>query len=453
MVAYHYTDYNEYLSNHKHMYSGINFGYLPIPEMDGYYFNGWKNENDEYVGYFTPFNGSATTLTADWASPNDYPENRIVYNGHLYEVYEYHMTWEDAQAFCESRGGHLVTITSTVEQSAVESILSQGRNVIYFIGLSDATQEGNWRWVTGENLTYNNWDPDLPEPDSSDERYNYGGIVGHNLGTRKQFGEWLANFNNPDDYYIGYHVSNYGFICEYEFSCRHQYVDTVTAPTCTAQGYTTHTCSVCGDSYKDNYTAALGHNYSYSVTTAPTTSAAGVLTGTCSRCNAQTSVALPKLTTTDYTYTVTKAATCTATGTGRYTWKTTTYGTFYFDVTIPKTAHNYQTAVTPPTCTAQGYTTHTCAVCGDSYKDSYTDALGHAWDNGVVTKPATETEPGIKLYTCTRCGATRTEPIPAIGHVHNYTATVIAPTCTAQGYTLHTCTCGDSYKDNFWLSA
>ena len=227
----------------------------------------------------------------------------------------------------------------------------------------------------------------------------------------------------------------------------------MTAPTCTAQGYTTHTCSVCGDSYKDNYTAALGHNYSYSVTTAPTTSAAGVLTGTCSRCNAQTSVALPKLTTTDYTYTVTKAATCTATGTGRYTWKTTTYGTFYFDVTIPKTAHNYQTAVTPPTCTAQGYTTHTCAVCGDSYKDSYTDALGHAWDNGVVTKPATETEPGIKLYTCTRCGATRTEPIPAIGHVHNYTATVIAPTCTAQGYTLHTCTCGDSYKDNFWLSA
>lgn len=36
------------------------------------------------------------------------------------------------------------------------------------------------------------------------------------------------------------------------FSVKHNYVDTVTAPTCTAQGYTTHTCSVCGDCYKDH---------------------------------------------------------------------------------------------------------------------------------------------------------------------------------------------------------
>ena len=229
----------------------------------------------------------------------------------------------------------------------------------------------------------------------------------------------------------------------------HSYVDTVTPPTCTAQGYTTHTCSVCGDSYKDAYTNALGHNYSYSVTTAPTTSAAGILTGTCSRCGAQTSVALPKLTTTDYNYTVVTPATCTATGVGRYTWKTTTYGSFSFNVTIPKTAHSYVDTVTPPTCTAQGYTTHTCSVCGDSYRDSYTAALGHAWNGGVVSTPPTETQPGIMLYTCTRCGATKTESIPAIGHVHNYTATVVPPTCTNQGYTLHVCSCGDSYMDNY----
>ena len=40
------------------------------------------------------------------------------------------------------------------------------------------------------------------------------------------------------------------------------YVDTVTAPTCTEGGYTTHTCSVCGFSYVDNYTDALGHDWS-----------------------------------------------------------------------------------------------------------------------------------------------------------------------------------------------
>ena len=76
--------------------------------------------------------------------------------------------------------------------------------------------------------------------------------------------------------------------------------------------------------------------------------------------------------------------------------------------------HNYKATVTGPTCTAKGYTTHTCA-CGDSYVDTYVDALGHAWDNGKVTKPATETEDGVKTFTCTRCGETKTETIPATG--------------------------------------
>ena len=74
--------------------------------------------------------------------------------------------------------------------------------------------------------------------------------------------------------------------------------------------------------------------------------------------------------------------------------------------------HSYTAVVTDPTCTAKGYTTHTCA-CGDSYVDTYTDALGHAWDGGTVTKQPTATETGIKTYTCTRCSATKTETIPA----------------------------------------
>ena len=76
--------------------------------------------------------------------------------------------------------------------------------------------------------------------------------------------------------------------------------------------------------------------------------------------------------------------------------------------------HSYKDVVTAPTCTEKGYTTHTCA-CGDSYVDTYVDALGHAWDSGKVTKPATETEDGVKTFTCTRCGETKTETIPATG--------------------------------------
>ena len=78
--------------------------------------------------------------------------------------------------------------------------------------------------------------------------------------------------------------------------------------------------------------------------------------------------------------------------------------------------HSYTAVVTPPTCTEKGYTTHTCA-CGDSYVDTYTDALGHDWDSGTVTKQPTATETGVRTYTCTRCNATKTETIPATGSV------------------------------------
>ncbi|MFR1402230.1 MAG: leucine-rich repeat protein [Oscillospiraceae bacterium] len=110
--------------------------------------------------------------------------------------------------------------------------------------------------------------------------------------------------------------------------------------------------------------------------------------------------------------------------------------------------HNYKDVVTAPTCTEKGYTTHTCA-CGDSYVDAYVDALGHAWDNGKVTKEPTETETGVKTFTCTRCGETRTETMPVIPHVHSYKDVVTAPTCTEKGYTTHTCACGDSYVDTY----
>ena len=110
--------------------------------------------------------------------------------------------------------------------------------------------------------------------------------------------------------------------------------------------------------------------------------------------------------------------------------------------------HSYTAVVTAPTCTEKGYTTHTCS-CGDSYVDTYTDALGHAWDGGTVTKEPTETETGTKTFTCTRCSETKTEVIPALSHEHSYKAVVTAPTCTEKGYTTHTCACGDSYVDTY----
>ena len=73
----------------------------------------------------------------------------------------------------------------------------------------------------------------------------------------------------------------------------------------------------------------------------------------------------------------------------------------------------------------------------------------HIWDAGVVTREATERENGICTYTCTLCGDTKEEIIPALPHKHSYDAVVIAPTCTEKGYTTHTCACGDSYVDTY----
>ncbi len=110
--------------------------------------------------------------------------------------------------------------------------------------------------------------------------------------------------------------------------------------------------------------------------------------------------------------------------------------------------HNYSDSVVDPTCTDQGYTLHTCSRCDDFYKDTYTDATGHSFGDWTTTKKATCTEDGKKERSCSSCKTVDTETINALGH--SYTENVVDPTCTAQGYTQHTCSrCGDSYKDNF----
>lgn len=78
--------------------------------------------------------------------------------------------------------------------------------------------------------------------------------------------------------------------------------------------------------------------------------------------------------------------------------------------------HNFTESETPATCTDGGYTTRTCTDCAYSYITNRTEALGHNWNEGVVSKKATCTEAGEKTYTCERCQTTRTEEIPAMGH-------------------------------------
>lgn len=117
---------------------------------------------------------------------------------------------------------------------------------------------------------------------------------------------------------------------------------------------------------------------------------------------------------------------------------------------IEEHEHVYEDELVLPTCTEKGFTQHTCSVCGESFSDTPTDALGHSWSPWQEIKAATTTEAGEKTRSCQTCELTESEAIPKITevHTHIYIVKTVEPTCTEGGYTNHTCACGASYKDN-----
>ena len=101
----------------------------------------------------------------------------------------------------------------------------------------------------------------------------------------------------------------------------------------------------------------------------------------------------------------------------------------------------------PATCGADGRIDTVCSNCGDVIATEVIPATGaHTWDNGTVTTEPTEKDPGTMTYTCTVCGQTKTEVIPATGphtHVWDEGTVTVAPTETTPGVRTYTCTvCG-----------
>ncbi|MBQ9517235.1 MAG: fibronectin type III domain-containing protein [Eubacterium sp.] len=246
----------------------------------------------------------------------------------------------------------------------------------------------------------------------------------------------------------------------------HNYNAVVTAPTCTAQGYTTYTCTRCTDSYVADYTDATGHTNGAPVQENKidaTCTAAGSYDEViyCTVCTAELSREGKTINALGHNFgdwtqtTAAVAPTCTADGATaietQYCSRCTATNTRGGE-NVGKLGHNYNTVVTAPTCTAQGYTTHTCTRCTDSYTDSYVDATGHTDGEPVKEHvvPATCTADGSydEVVYCKVCHTELSRDEKTTYKLgHNYKTVVTAPTCTAQGYTTHTCTrCHDSYK-------
>ncbi len=106
---------------------------------------------------------------------------------------------------------------------------------------------------------------------------------------------------------------------------------------------------------------------------------------------------------------------------------------------------------TDATCGNDGVTTYTCSKCGGTKTEPIPATGNHAWNDGTVTLEPTESSSGTKVFTCTVCSAVKTDILPATGHAWDE-GTVFASDCENDGYTLFTCTdngCNATYKDFF----
>ncbi len=163
----------------------------------------------------------------------------------------------------------------------------------------------------------------------------------------------------------------------------HNYKDVVTPPTCKEKGFTTHTCTVCGDSYVDAYTeVSTEHNYEAKVTP-PTCTEKGFTTYTCKVCGNVKNDNYTDVAPHDYDAVVT-TPTCKQGGYTTFTCKVCSHS--YVGDETETVAHSYEREVTPATCTQSGYTVFTCKFCAHSYKAEFTASLDHVYgEDGKCT--------------------------------------------------------------------
>ncbi len=172
-------------------------------------------------------------------------------------------------------------------------------------------------------------------------------------------------------------------------------------PTCKEAGVRTYTCTVCGGTKTESISKLTTHTWnSGAVTKQPTCKEVGVRTYTCTVCGGTKTESIAKLTTHSWNSgAVTKQPTCKEAGVRTYTC--TVCGGTKTESIAKLTTHTYGD------WTKVGNSTHrrTCSVC------QKIETASHSWNSGAVTKQPTCKAAGVKTYTCTICGGTKTEGI------------------------------------------
>lgn len=269
--------------------------------------------------------------------------------------------------------------------------------------------------------------------------------------------------------------------------------EVISEASCTTDGVTRHTCSICGDTYDD--VVKGGHKWTYKKTGTntsvclctvcgktkehdfsifsdkesekkdPTCTKAGMVVATCSDCGRrrwvydETRPALGH----DWKDNGDGTATCQREGCGKSHTHTLDEGevtkkpscekkgvkTYHCTETncnytktedIAATGHTWDVGktTTKATCTKDGVTTYTCTACGATRTEPIA-ATGHNWDDGKITTKASCDHTGVKTYTCKTCGDTRTETIAMLEHTWDEGQVTTKPSCTEKGIRTYTC--------------
>ena len=277
-------------------------------------------------------------------------------------------------------------------------------------------------------------------------------------------------------------------------NCVHEYSTEVITPTCTTQGYTKHSCSLCGNIYNSDYVAKLEHTIEIIPGKEATTTTPGLTEGQkCKVCGKilkeQTEIPAIHVHTSAYRNENRIEATCMTNGSYDHveyctscfavlnrTNKTISatghsWGDWITDVeatessagskhrvcnncseretgTIPQLTHTHSAGTAQreneiaATCTAEGRydLVIRCTGCNEvmSSESKATSALGHSWSDWVIDSTATETTAGSSHRECSVCNSRETATIPATGHITHTPGTAtreneVAATCEVAG--------------------
>lgn len=142
-----------------------------------------------------------TGFIVEYELQNNEGSKMLNYNGKLYTRYDVSLPWNEAQKFCEMKGGRLAVVKDQETQNILKELIQDGGRSEYLLGASAEKNKGEWRWIDNSPLTYTNWGINEPNNTSSCEEYLVMGVDGC-------WNDRATYFENMQ--------TTLGFICEQE---------------------------------------------------------------------------------------------------------------------------------------------------------------------------------------------------------------------------------------------